>query len=203
MTVLGETDRQWRSIALRFRPRLILVVSCLMRRVLGRSENPGYAEDIAAEALAAAYEKRRGYDPSRGQLYPWLVQIARNRARDFVRRHRHLGRERPLDDCPECAAAPDGCAFAGDGEPPASPRDLAVRRALGRLRHHDRELLVRRLGTGLDYGELERSFGFTVKKNTLRVQVKRARARLRRELTKERALREILDRGARAIHGHS
>src|SRR4026208_2442684 len=69
-------------LARELRPRLTDVVNSVLRSVLKRSENPGYAEDIVNEALAAAYEKRRSYDPARGRLYTWLVQIVKNRTFD-------------------------------------------------------------------------------------------------------------------------
>src|SRR5262245_17384430 len=77
-SVLGG-DEPWAILARQLRPRLTFAVNSLLRLVLKRSENPGYAEDIVSEAIVAAYEKRQTYDPLRGQIYPWLLQIARNR----------------------------------------------------------------------------------------------------------------------------
>lgn len=165
----------------------------MLRAALGRSEDPGYAEDIVAEALNAAYQNRERYDPLRGEPYPWLLQIAKNRARDFLRSHADLRREQALDESGLLASirqphdGPQEC----DG---GSPRLSALRRALGRLRRYDRELLIGRIGSALGYDELERYFGFAVRRSTLRVHVRRARIRLRRELAKEAVFRDLLDR---------
>lgn len=171
----------------RIRQRLTRAVGSMMNSALGRSENPGYAEDIVAEALAAAYEKRQRYDPRSGALYPWLLRIARNRTLDFLRRHRELSRELALDDSTTSPSSHPLHEPAHDVDDAASPSPeiFALRRALERLRHYDREILIGRIGSALNYDELERHFDFAVRKSTLRVHVGRARKRLRRELAKE------------------
>src|SRR5688500_18079870 len=88
----------WGILAKELRPRLTYAVNSLLRLVLRRSENPGYAEDIVSDSILAAYEKRGSYDPDRGQIYPWLLQIARNRTFDFLRQHRELKSERSFDE---------------------------------------------------------------------------------------------------------
>ena len=186
-------DDPYRILATELRPRLTDVVNALLRSVLKRSENPGYAEDIVNEALAAAYEKRTSYDPARGRLYTWLVQIVKNRTFDFLRRHRELKSERSFDDnLGEPADTSGGEEYLYDPSARPTPKTLALRRALKRLRRYDQELLICRFGNALDYDEIERYFNFTVKKGTLRVHVKRAQDRLRRELAKEPVFRELL-----------
>lgn len=174
------------------RQRLTRAVGSILRSTLGRSENPGYAEDIVAEALAAAYEKRQRYDPENGPLYPWLLQIAKNRALDFVRRQREFGRELALNDAPLSCPAELPTEVPHEDDDETSPKVFALRRALERLGRYDRELLIVRLGSTLNYGELEQYFDFTVRKSTLRVHVRRARKRLYRELAKEIVFRELL-----------
>jgi RNA polymerase sigma factor (sigma-70 family) len=166
-------------------------VNSLLRLVLKRSENPGYAEDIVSETIVAAYEKRETYDPLRGQIYPWLLQIARNRTFDFLRRHRELKSERSFDETFDHPSPPaeDELLYEVSARPTA--KTLALRRALKRLRRYDQDILIGRFGNALDYDELERYFNFTVKKSTLRVHVKRAQDRLRRELAKEPACKEL------------
>src|SRR5215471_12877836 len=93
-----SSDALWASITQELRARLTQAVNALLRAVLKRSENPGYAEDIVNEALTAAYQKRASYDASRGPLYPWLLRIAKNRAFDFLRRNSELKSERSFDE---------------------------------------------------------------------------------------------------------
>jgi RNA polymerase sigma factor (sigma-70 family) len=104
---LPAVDDRWGALAKQLRPRLTLAVNAILRLVLKRSENPGYAEDIVSEAITAAYEKRETYDPSRAQPYTWLLQIARNRTFDFLRRHRELRSERSFDDGFDAPSGPD------------------------------------------------------------------------------------------------
>lgn len=176
----------------RIRLRLTKAVSALLRTALGRSEHPGYAEDIVAEALNAAYQKRELYDPRSGGLYPWLLQIARNRARDFVRSHGELRREQSLDESGLSPASLNPLQDAQESDS-VGPRISALRRALARLRRYDRELLIGRLGSALGYDELEQYLGLSARRSTLRVHVRRARMRLRRELAKEPVFRDLLD----------
>jgi RNA polymerase sigma-70 factor (ECF subfamily) len=186
-------EESWASLAKDVRPRLVYAVNTLLRLVLRRSENPGYAEDIVSETILAAYEKRQTYDPLRGQVYTWMLRIARNRTFDFLRRHRELKSERSLDENFDRAAPPlpeDELLYDTAAKPTA--KTLALRRALKRLRPYDQDILIGRFGNALDYDELERYFNFTVKKSTLRVHVKRAQDRLRRELAKEPACKELL-----------
>jgi len=189
-------DEGWGNVTDQLRPRLLQAVNSLLRTLLKRSENPGYAEDIVSEALTTAYEKRARYDAARGRLYPWLLQIARNRTFDFLRRHRELKSERSFDEgtaYPSWQASGPELLYDSSARP--SPKTLALRRALKRLRRYDQELLVGRFGNALDYDELESYFNFTVKKSTLRVHVLRAQTRLRRELAKEPVFRELLGNG--------
>jgi RNA polymerase sigma-70 factor (ECF subfamily) len=188
----GEPGERWEDVAGELRPRLLHAVNGLLRVLLRRSENPGYAEDIVSEALTTAYEKWDRYDAARGRLYPWLLQIARNRTFDFLRRHRELKSERSFDDGASYASTPAaGPELLYDPVARPSAKTLALRRALKRLRRYDQELLICRFGNALDYDELESYFNFTVKKSTLRVQVMRAQSRLRRELAKEAVFREM------------
>src|SRR5262245_54685279 len=81
-------EEKWWTLTRPLRPRLTASVDFLLRAILKRSENPGYAEDIVNDALATAFAKRDSYDPSRGRLYAWLLRIAKNKALDFLRQNR-------------------------------------------------------------------------------------------------------------------
>jgi len=63
------------------------------------------AEDAVQDALMTLHALRHTYDPAR-PFGPWLTTIATRRAIDRLRRQgRGAGRESPLDDLPEAAAA--------------------------------------------------------------------------------------------------
>jgi RNA polymerase sigma-70 factor (ECF subfamily) len=185
-------EEPWGLLSIEVRPRLTAAVNVLLRAILKRSENPGYAEDIVNEALTTAYQKRGTYDPKRGRLYPWLLQIARNRTFDFLRRHSELKSERSFDENIGASPSLETRELLYETSATPNAKTLALRRALKRLRAYDQELLICRFGNALDYEEIERYFNFTVKRDTLRVHVKRAQDRLRRELAKEAIFRELL-----------
>jgi RNA polymerase sigma-70 factor (ECF subfamily) len=65
------------------------------------------AEDIAQETFLTALESISRYDPSRGEMFPWLTYIARNNSRKALRHaRRHVGVGRLWDDV-------DSSFFAG------------------------------------------------------------------------------------------
>ena len=191
----GEDERWW-TLTRQLRPRLTASVDFVLRAILKRSENPGYAEDIVNDALATAFAKRGSYDPARGRMYAWLLRIAKNKALDFLRQNKDLKSEYSFDDTvehPQQSFRSPELLYDHAASP--SEKTLALRKALKRLRPYDQEVLICRFGNALDYDEMERYFNYTVKKSTLRVHVKRAQDRLRRELGKEAVFKEWLANG--------
>jgi RNA polymerase sigma-70 factor (ECF subfamily) len=194
--VAEASDERWWTVIRPLRPRLTASVDFVLRAILKRSENPGYAEDIVNEALATAFAKRGSYDPARGRMYAWLLRIAKNKALDFLRQNKELKSEYSFDDTvAHPLHSPPQPEFLYENSASPSEKTLALRKALKRLRRYDQEILICRFGNALDYDELERYFNFTVKKSTLRVHVKRAQDRLRRELVKEPVFKEWLANG--------
>lgn len=190
------SEESWWTLTRQLRPRLTTAVDFVLRAILKRSENPGYAEDIVNDALATAFAKRASYDPSRGRLYGWLLRIAKNKALDFLRQNRDLKSEYAFDDTvvhPQQSLGQPELLYERTATP--NEKTLALRKALKRLRPYDQEILICRFGNALDYDEMERYFEYTVKKGTLRVHVKRALDRLRRQLGKEDAFKEWMANG--------
>jgi RNA polymerase sigma-70 factor, ECF subfamily len=191
-----SNDETWWTLTRPLRPRLTAAVDFVLRAILKRSENPGYAEDIVNDALATAFAKRASYDPSRGRMYAWLLRIAKNKALDFLRQNRDLKSEYSFDDTvahPQPSLGQPELLYESTASP--GEKTLALRSALKRLRPYDQEILICRFGNALDYDEMERYFEFTVKKGTLRVHVKRALDRLRRQLGKEAVFKEWMANG--------
>jgi RNA polymerase sigma-70 factor (ECF subfamily) len=70
-----------------------------------RIRDAAEAEDAVQDTLLTLHALRHTYDPAR-PFGPWLTTIATRRAIDRLRRHgRGAGRESPIDDLPEAAAA--------------------------------------------------------------------------------------------------
>jgi len=58
--------------------------------IAARSLGSAGADDIVQEVLLAVWTSRATYDPDRGQLRPWLLEIAHTRIlNELRRRHRH------------------------------------------------------------------------------------------------------------------
>lgn len=140
------------------------------RRLL---RDPDDAEDAVQEALARAWRKRHTCHTPSSPL-PWVLQITRNEAL------RLMGRRRDESDLDSAGPARELAAVT-------STEDLAarvdVRRAVSRLTKHDRVLLHLRYGQDLKHNSIAALMDSP--EGTVKVQLYRARERLRKDLTDE------------------
>ncbi|WP_245974649.1 RNA polymerase sigma factor [Thermomonospora umbrina] len=58
--------------------------SVMLHRYVHRRLGPDIAEDVVAETFLAAFRRRNGFDPARGDVRPWLFGIATR----LIARHR-------------------------------------------------------------------------------------------------------------------
>jgi RNA polymerase sigma-70 factor (ECF subfamily) len=162
--------------------------------MLQRSEKPGHAEDIVNETFLTAYKNFQKFDPRRGKIESWLFGIAKNETARFLRDQGKLRGERSLEDMPqEVEATVPGPELLYEPEAKSNPQTVALRKAMKRLMPYDQELLICRIGNGMSYEDIERYFNYAVKKDTLRVHVNRAEARLRKELVKMPEFAEFVE----------
>jgi RNA polymerase sigma-70 factor (ECF subfamily) len=131
------------------------------------------AEDATSATVERALRYRGGFDPSRGDLLPWLLGIARRCVADQLR-------ERGGADHPEQAGT-----TAGPEE--LAPDRLDLRRALALLGGRERELIALRYGADLTAREIADVMG--MRPNTVEVALHRALRALRDELDDERVAR--------------
>ena len=113
----------------------------------------GVAEDITQECFLELVKRIDGIDPERG-VSGWLYRVARNRAIEVIR-HRKFevtaGEEWVFEKELRARADPD----AGPAKQmEAAESAAAVRRALQKLRHDEREILVLRFYSGLKFREI-------------------------------------------------
>ena len=134
------------------------------------------AEDIAQEAMARAFAAYDRMDPDRDP-WPWLSVIARNIARDLMRRRRVLSWIALESDEVLAMSEPDTPFEAASD---VEERRL-LRRALRRMPAADVDLLLARELGGATFGDLSRRTGKT--ENSLRQHALRARRRLAAEFT--------------------
>jgi RNA polymerase sigma-70 factor (ECF subfamily) len=113
---MDEDERDVEAVRAGDRDRFAALVSrhqgpvrALLRARLGTSA----ADDLAQEAFLRAYRALGSWRPSRGSFRAWLLAIARNVARDRVRRRGVRPEERPLHDEP--VAPPQVFGDAIDG----------------------------------------------------------------------------------------
>ncbi|MEU1512245.1 RNA polymerase sigma factor [Streptomyces sp. NPDC005811] len=132
------------------------------------------AEEVMSETFLAAWRGRADVEAEGGSLRPWLFGIATNKARNadrsLRRRLAFLARrstEEAVDDFAEVVA----------GRVDDTRRLAEVRRVLGRLRRHEREVIALCVWGGLDYAQAAEALGVPV--GTVRSRLSRARARLR------------------------
>jgi RNA polymerase sigma-70 factor (ECF subfamily) len=138
----------------------IVLVTC--RRRLGSLHD---AEDATVEVFRIAWLKLR---EGRVLSLPWLYQTARNVVGNEYRRerrHKTLLR-RAQSEAPDLSLEPD--------------TSMDLKRALGRLKKSDRELLF--MAYWEDLGSQEIAAILRVKEPTVRMRLSRAKALLRKQL---------------------
>jgi RNA polymerase sigma-70 factor (ECF subfamily) len=130
------------------------------------------AEDLTSATFERAMRDWRRFDPARGRVSVWLVEIARRVALDHFRRE---GRRRARE---ERYAAERRSSEPGPELPGGLSEDL--RAALGRLTRGERELVALRVVLGLDAAETGRVTGTSA--SAVGTGLHRALTKLRQEV---------------------
>ena len=132
-------------------------------RIVGRQDE---AEDVVQDAFMEACRTRDRYDAERGSRAAWLLNIARSRALDWLRKdgnrkrfERDAANERPA-------------AFSAHD--PAARTELE--RKLGQLPDRERQLLLLSYVDGFTQSEIARHTGLPL--GTVKTCVRRGLARL-------------------------
>lgn len=159
-------------IVARYRTRLI----ALARRMLLAGNDSDEAEDVAQEALVAAYHKRDTY--RRGEPFrPWLYRIAVNRCLDRLRAGSRRPAPQRFDDLPE--------AEGREGDPMAAlledEWEARLAEAVAALPPRHRAVFLLRHLDDLSYEEIAAATDIPM--GTVKTYLFRARAQLRRDLT--------------------
>src|SRR6476469_1430286 len=127
-------------------PRVYAYVASLLR-------DRSAAEDVTALAFERAYRKRERFSPRRGSPEAWGFGIARNAARDELRK---LKRRATLEHEPADVWSP-----SPDEEAERSFMREEVRTALATLDPRDRDLVALKFAGGLSNGEIARVLGIS------------------------------------------
>lgn len=102
------------------------------------------AEDLAADVFVVILE-RKGYRPG-GSFRAWLFAVARNKAIDYIRKHRHLLPLETVENLPDREADPEETVLTRE-------QHNAARAALRRLKDDRRMALLLTSQEGLSYEE--------------------------------------------------
>ena len=146
-------------------------------RIGAMSEVTAEPADLVSVVFLEAWRRRREVHLHQESALPWLLGVARrvlwHRSR-AIRRHRSALARLP-------SMGPAGPAFADPADEVASRLDgthrlAAVRRAYGRLRPAEQEVLTLCVWGGLDYAAAAVAMGVPV--GTVRSRLSRARVRL-------------------------
>ena len=174
----GSGEDRFRST---FELRYPLIHSYVLRRIDSPNDD---AFDVTAQVFAVAW-RRQGDIPDPPDDLPWLYGVAHN----VVSRHRRgANRRKRLED-----RLINEARAHRDGEATANPDIVRVRKAMGRLRAKDQEVLRLILWEELSHVSAGQVLGCSP--NAVAVRLHRARQRLRVQLTEE-SDRQTQDYGA-------
>jgi RNA polymerase sigma-70 factor (ECF subfamily) len=134
------------------------------------SRDPHEAEDIVQEALVRAWRRRETLSAEE-RLWPWLARIVANEA---MRVHSRRRWESPPETTAERGS--EDALLTG------LPQRVDLDRGLARIDPAARELLRMRYALDLTQAEIAARLGLP--EGTVKVRLHRARAQLRRSLTK-------------------
>lgn len=149
--------------------------------------DPDVAEELTQDCFVRAYTGLRGFR-GEAQFGTWLVQIGLHTVRDYVRRRRSA-RRRGEVSLESLTGEGGESPVLADARPRSDPltelgeKELRERvaRALDRLPHEYREVLVLKHLEGLSYEEITRMTGDSV--GSLKVRAHRARRLLREQFS--------------------
>lgn len=152
-----------------------LTVFGVLRRMLGdRSE----AEDVQQKVFTEVWRRGAYYDPDRSSLLGWILQIARSRAIDQMRKTRP-DPVAPDEDFPTDLLVEDG--FIEE-----VTEQLQIAQMLGRLPREESELLRARFYDGKSQSEIAADTGLAL--GTVKMRMVEGLRRMRVMLEEEVAL---------------
>lgn len=149
-----------------------IVFSLILRIV----RDTGTAEDLVQETFLRVWNRVQGFDSEKGNIAPWLLAVARNRAIDYLRSL--AGRERNAVEYEET----DHPALYVDMERDILSHDKArvIQGALGKLSANQRQVIELAYFEGLSQTEMAERMGQPL--GTVKTWVRTALKNLRDDL---------------------
>jgi RNA polymerase sigma-70 factor (ECF subfamily) len=131
------------------------------------------AEEVVSLTFLEAWRRREAVHELGESLQPWLLGIATNTARNAARAARR--HQAAMNRLPAPLATPDFADELADRIDDAA-RVAAARRAMGKLRQREREVIELCVWSGLEYAAAAEVLGVPV--GTVRSRLSRARKKL-------------------------
>lgn len=153
--------------------RYIPYVSAVVWSILRFSMQPEDAEEVVSDVFLAAWDQAE--DLHSGKVKAWLGAVARNKAKNKLRR---LGRELPLEDDLLELEGQDG----PETELVRSEERFLVNRAVKEMQAQDREIFLRHYYYAQTVREI--SDEMALNESTIKTKLRRGRARLKEILTR-------------------
>ncbi|HVZ57783.1 MAG TPA: sigma-70 family RNA polymerase sigma factor [Chitinophagaceae bacterium] len=139
----------------------------IIQQIVPESHSAG---DVLQEVFVNIWRKIDSYDPSRGRLFTWMLNIARNAAIDKVR-SRAYRQERKSQAIPE-----DIQEWPDQAVRPATD-DYGLRKLLGKLRQEQRVLIELSYFQGFTHEEIARTLDIPL--GTVKTRIRSALIQLR------------------------
>ncbi len=135
-------------------------------RIVGSKE---LAEQVLQDTFLKAWKNGESYDPSKGQLFTWLVNIARNTAIDATR-SAHFKNQKHTSDITTLYQQPDSGSL--------NPEHVGVRELIGKLDEKYRKLIDLVYFQGYTQEEVAETTGIPL--GTIKTRLRYAITELRR-----------------------
>jgi RNA polymerase sigma-70 factor (ECF subfamily) len=141
-------------------------------------EDEAEAEEVVGDVFVQVWRRIDQHDARRGPLVPWILSIARNRARDARRRRRRWWRKAERFEQARAAAGDATGPAAGPEEAavPGWPVHRAVHAALATLPEEQRRVVLLAYFEGLTHSEIARRLAQPL--GTVKTRLRIAQAKL-------------------------
>jgi RNA polymerase sigma-70 factor (ECF subfamily) len=131
-------------------------------------QNDELAADVLQDSFVKIWKNSRSYDPSKGRLFTWLMQIVKNKAIDSVRSQ---GRKREIQSELKIVSKDDGTK----SEDPSIEYDMKV--VLSKLDSEQRQLIEHSYILGYSHPEIAEKFDLPL--GTVKTRIRKSMQHLR------------------------
>ncbi|HET6767353.1 MAG TPA: sigma-70 family RNA polymerase sigma factor [Chitinophagaceae bacterium] len=128
------------------------------------------ASDVMQDVFVNIWKKMNSYDPSKGRLFTWMLNIARNAAIDKVR---SKGYRDNLKNQPIVESANSGSAMTSN----PMVNDVGLKKILTRLNNENRKLIELSYFQGFTHEEIAKMLGIPL--GTVKTRIRSALSQLR------------------------